>query len=198
MARHNEPYLILGLASGKQLRVDKIMLYPEIELLQVMMIKAKAHELMGSPNKRAAIPGKREWTLGGTDLLDFYQAAISNGKMKRGLNLINKAGIQLELLKSRGEFISASMIDGIETPDPRDWKATLQSESRFDFNNMSAKEKSKFIEKYGLSRKRITKGKATVTGPTSYVYDGDDFIGVVSEGKAASIRWNAVDYYEFT
>ena len=196
MSRRNEPYLILGLSSGKQLRVDHVMLFPESELLQVLMLKAKARELITASRKGAGFPETLERTAGSTVLQDFYEAAASNGKAKKGLGLLNKAAIQHELLRSRGEFFPVSSIDEIETPRPEDWKATQQAESRIDLNDMTSKEKSVLIEKYGLSRKQITKGMVTLSGPTSYVHDGGDFIGVVSEGKAAFIRWSAVDYYE--
>ena len=57
-------------------------------------------------------------------------------------------------------------------------------------------EKGKIIQRYDISRKQITNGIATVTGPIGFMHNEDEFIWVEASGQSTAIRWSSVESYQ--
>lgn len=196
MQRHDDLRLILGMTSGKELSVDHVMLFPEPDVLQLISLKVKAQEQLGSLAAGLGLWAAGSWTMGGASVLDIVETAVSNSKTKKGMALLNKAAMQYDWVKSKGEFLPVYEIEGVESPNPCDWRAMHEAESRINFNEMASGEKALLMQKYGLSRRQIRKGAAAVTGMTGYIHDGDDFIAVLAGAHGLCIRWSCVAHFE--
>jgi hypothetical protein len=142
MTTDNEPSLLLSLSSGRQCVVSRVMLFPELEFQQVLLLKAKAQEELGGFSTGLGFWGSPGWVIGGAAALGFVESLISNSKMKKGLEILKDAAVKHEQLKAKGTFFGVSEIDGVARPNPATWKATQASEFQIDLNLMGLDEMS--------------------------------------------------------
>ncbi len=190
--------LLLGLASGRQLAVTSVLLFPEPELQQVLLLRAKAQEEMGGFSTGLGFWGSPGWVVGGAAALGFVESLISNSKMKKGLALLKEAALKQQQLRTKGSFFDITAIDGIARPNPAEWRATRAAEFQIDLNPMGLIEKSQIIQRYDISQKKIANGVATVTGPVGFVHSEEEFVWVEAEDRPVAVRWSSVEHYQLT
>ncbi len=191
-----QKYLLLGLASGRELTVTRVLLFPEPELQQVLLLKAKAQEELGGFSTGLGFWGSPGWVVGGAAALGFVESLISNSKMKKGLELLKEAAIKQEQLRAKGSFFDISAIEGISRPNPAAWRATQVTEFQIDLNPMGLIEKGQTIQRYDISRKQIANGIATLTGPVGFVHSEDEFVQIEVEDRPVAVRWSSVEHYQ--
>ena len=188
--------LLLGLTSGKTIAASRVLLFPEPEIQQVLLLRAKAQEEMGGFTTGIGFWGSPGWVIGGAAALGFVESLISNSKMKKGLELLKNAAQQFEQIRARGSFFSISAVDEITKPSPGAWRTTHIAEFQINLNTMGLIEKGTTIQRYDISRKQITLGVATVTGPIAFVHNEDEFIWVEVSGQPIAVRWSSVESYQ--
>jgi hypothetical protein len=195
MVTEREPRLLLEMSSGKQLIAHSVRLYPEMEFQAVLLLRAKAQEEMGGFSTGLGFWGSPGWVIGGAAALGFVESLISNSKVKKGLELLKTAAEKHENLKTKGAFFPISSIDGIDRPNPSNWRATQVSQFQIDLNPMGILEKGRVIQRYKISREQITDGIATVTAPMEHIHNEDEFVWVEVDAQPTAVRWNFVETY---
>lgn len=196
MVADAEMKLLLGLTSGKQVAANRILLFPEPEIQQVLLLRAKAQEEMGGFTTGLGFWGSPGWVIGGAATLGFVESLVSNSKMKKGLKLLKDAAQKFEHVRKKGTFFAISSIEEIAKPSPGAWHATHVAEFQIDLNPMGLIEKGKAIQLYDISRKQITDGIATVTGPIGFVHNEDKFIWAEVNSQPIAVRWRSVETYQ--
>ncbi len=191
-----ERRMLIGLASGRQLIASGVMLFPQHEVQQVLLLKAKAQEELVGFSTALGYWGASGWMIGGAAAIGFVDSLLPNSKMKKGLEFLKEAAIRHEQNKSKGVFFDVPSIDGIDRPNPAAWRATQVSQFQIDLHPMDLLEKGRVIQRYGISRDQVRDGIATVTGPIRYVYDEDEFVWIEIKGQATAVRWSAVECYQ--
>jgi hypothetical protein len=61
---------------------------------------------------------------------------------------------------------------------------------------MGLLEKGHAIQRYNISRGQVKDGMATVSGPTVYAFNDDEFVWVEVDGQPIAIRWSSIESYE--
>jgi len=195
MATDSEPRVLLEMTSGKQLIASRVMLYPELQFQEVLLLRAKAQEKMGGFSTGLGFLGSPGWVMGGATALGVVESLISNSKIKKGLELLKEAAEKHETLKTQGVFFAISSIDGIDQPNPANWRAAHVSQFQIDLNPMGLLEKGRAIQRYEISRDQITNGIAKVTAPMGYLHNEDEFVWVEVDDQSTAVRWNFVECY---
>lgn len=198
MTADAEPRLFLEMSSGKQLIVSRVMLYPELQVQEVRLLRAKAQEEMGGFSTGLGFWGSPGWVIGGAAALGAVESLISNSKMKKGLELLKEAAEKYEKLKATGVLFGVSLINGIDSPNPAKWRASHVSRLQIDLNSLGFLEKAEVIRRYEISRGLITNGIATVVKSTGYIHDEEEFVWVEVDGHPTALRWSFVESYRFS
>lgn len=188
--------IMLGLTSGKQLPVSRVLLFPEPEIQQVLLLRAKAQEELGGFSTGMGFWGSPGWVLGGATALSFVESLISNSKMKKGVELLKEATQKQERLKTKGTFFDVGMIEGLSRPIPATWRATKVAEFQIDLNRMGLIEKGQIIQRYGISGKQIENGIATASGSIGFVHNEDEFVWVEVDRHPIAVRWSSVEFFQ--
>ena len=196
MTTDAEKKLVLGLTSGKQLSVSRVLLFPEPVIQQVLLLRAKAQEELGGFTTGLGFWGSPGWVIGGAAALGFVESLISNSKTKKGLELLKEAAQKYEQLNGKGSFFAIGSIEGISQPNPATWHATQVAEFQIDLNPMGLIEKGQTIQRYDITRKQIENGVATVTGPIGFVHNEDEFVLVEVDAQPIAVRWSSVESYQ--
>jgi hypothetical protein len=123
-----ERKLLLGLSSGQQLTVNKLMLFPEQDIQQYLALKAKAQEELGGFSSGIGFWGSPEWAIGGAAALGLVESLISNAKTKKGLQTLNEAAQMQAKMRSMGVFFEIHSISGNWQHDPYAWRVVQPSE----------------------------------------------------------------------
>lgn len=188
--------MMLGLTSGKQLAVSRVLLFPEPEIQQVLLLRARAQEELGGFSTGLGFWGSPGWVIGGATALGFVESLISNSKMKKGLVLLKEAAQKFERLKTKGSFFDIGVIEGLSRPNPASWRATTVAEFQIDLNSMGLIEKGQTIQRYGISGKQIANGIATVSGSIGFVHNEDEFVWVEVDTQPMAVRWSSVEFFQ--
>lgn len=197
-------FMLFGLSSGKQIAATEIMLFPEAEIVKIMQLKSRAQEELGGFSSGVGFWGSPEWALGGALALGFVESLISNSKMKKGMEILKDAAAKQVKLRELGSFITISDINGIHRPTPSEWnanKAGVIENTRVNLDAMTSHDRNETIKKFNLGPE-YNRGDVSVAiiptqlPPTPYIYDGNDFITVKSEGKTISLRLALIESYE--
>jgi len=124
-----ERKLLLGLASGKLLTVEKLMLFPEVEINKILSLKAQAGEQLSGFSSGIGFWGSPEWAIGGAVALGLVESVITNGKAKVGLKFLNEAKLVETKMKGLGIFFDIYAISAIWKVDPNAWRVELPLEN---------------------------------------------------------------------
>lgn len=190
-----EPKLVLGLSSGNELIVNRVMLFPETDIQQIFLLRTKAQEELGGFSTGLGFWGSPGWVIGGAAVLGFAESLVSNSKMKKGFNILKEAAVKLEQLKTKGVFFNVSAIEGIDRACPGDWRASQVSQFEIDLKPMGFMQKGEIIRRYNISRNQISDGTATVTGTVGFVHNDDDFVRFEVQGEQVAVRWTCIERY---
>lgn len=188
--------LFLRTASGDELVVSRIMLFPEPEVQNVRSLKATAQEQLGGFSTGIGFLGSPTWVLGGIAALGALESVVSNSKVKKGLGLLKEAAEKEKQLATKGILFPIAPIVGIDSPRVAAWKATEVSEIQLDLQAMGFIERAKAIEQHGLSAKQARSGVATINAPIAYVHNDEEFVWLEVNRRIRAVRWNFIETYE--
>ncbi len=196
--------IIIGLSSGRQIEISKLMLYPEPELNKLMALRAKAQEELGGFSTGIGFLGSPGWVVGSATALGVLESLVSDSKAKKGVLLLKEATAFHENLQHQGLFFDISTISGIDSPHPANWYGHGFHTLKFDLNSMGLMERSKFFEERELGMRQakelMLKNKGTVTeeASVSFNHDGDEFVWILIDGQLTALRWSYVESYQVT
>jgi hypothetical protein len=120
--------LQLGLSSGIQIEVTKLVLYPQDEIAEYMKLQTRAREELAQFSTGIGFWGSPEWAIGGAAALGIVESVISNAKQKKGMEILGQANKQREKIRTLGTLFELHQIAGIWQPDPTAWEAQIRYE----------------------------------------------------------------------
>jgi hypothetical protein len=198
MTVNAESKLMLGLSSGVELIANRVMLFPEADIQEILSLRAKAQETMGGFSTGLGFWGSPGWAIGGAAILGFAESLISNSKMKNGLNILKEVAAKVEELKSKGVFFDIAVIRGIHWARPGDWRAVQvrQSEIARSSAESIGTYAGKFIRAVVKDTDIETNLETVKTDRHGFICDDNDFINFEVGGEPVAVRWATVERYE--
>ncbi|MDO9317989.1 MAG: hypothetical protein Q7V56_07290 [Gammaproteobacteria bacterium] len=192
----NNGFVKIVMASGNVHEISDVLLFPELELEQILKLKAQAQENLGGFSSGIGFLGSPGWVFGGVAALGLFESVISNSKIKKGLGLLKEASEKFEEFRKRGKLVPISEIEGIEFPNPSSWHSIQKAKIKIDLKPMGMLEKGEFAGKHKIGRNQIQNGVAEFEATTPFVQFESDFIVVRAAGELRSIRWSSIECYE--
>ena len=194
--------MTIVLSSGRQIEISKVRLYPEPELQKLFSLRAKAQEELGGFSTGIGFLGSPSWVLWSAAALGTLETIISGSKAKKGVLLLKEASASHENLQKKGVLFDISAINGIDSPNPANWRAQGRHSITFDLNSMGMIEKGKFFEERNLSihqaRDKILENEGLVTEEADvfFNHDGDEFVWIEIDSQLTALRWSYVESYK--
>lgn len=191
--------MVIVLSSGRQIEASKVRLYPEPELQKIVTLRSKAQEELGGFTTGIGFLGSPAWVFGSAAVLGVLESIVSDKKAKKGILHLKEAQKMHEDLQKNGVLFEISVIEGIENPDPANWRADSVYEISFDFSSMGIKERGKFIEERSLTIRQARHLHGQIIKEevnASFTHDGDEFFWVEIDGQLTAVRWNFVESYQ--
>ena len=193
--------MVIVLSSGRQIEASKVRLYPEPELQKIVTLRSKAQEELGGFTTGIGFLGSPAWVLGSVAVLGVLESIVLDKKAKKGILLLKEAQKMHDDLQKKGVLFEISEIEGIENPDPANWRAESVYEISFDFSSMGIKERGKFIEERSLTVRQARHLHGQIIKEevnASFTHDGDEFFWIEIDGQLTAVRWNFVESYQIT
>jgi hypothetical protein len=175
----SEHHVQLVLLSGQILKVRGIELYPAEELAKIAAMRAEAMQKLGGVSTGVGFIGSPGWVIGASAALGFLESALSDSIKKAALRQLAQAEELSATARSLGQLFQIKSIKQIERPNPGSWTAhTVESKRVLHKVTLFGKENYRDID--------IT---------TTFVHNGDDFLGVETENSFVNVRWSSVVGY---
>jgi hypothetical protein len=194
-----EPKLVIGLSSGIELIANRVMLFPEADIREILSLRAKAQEALGGFSTGLGFWGSPSWAIGGAAILGFAESLISNSKTKEGLKVLQEVAVKVEHLKRKGLYFDIAMIEGIYWARPGEWRAiqVQQYESARPSSESIGTYAAKFVRAVVNDTDMQTKREtALVTDRIGFIYDDNDFINFEVRGEPVAVRWSTIERYQ--
>ena len=185
--------LIIRMSSGKELTVSRVMLFPELIIEKMLLLKANAREALGGFSTGVGFWGSPGWAIGGAVALGLVESAISDSKIKKGLEMLKEAALIQEKLKNMGKLFSISLIDGIADPTPTRWRSPFVSQLQETLNEVVNKHHNP--HGYGVVAQKARLIQQFLQDDLNYIYNEEEFVRVEVDGQLMSIRWSFVECY---
>lgn len=188
--------LKLHLASGKEVVVTRVQLFPEAKIRQLITLRGAAQEEMAGFSSGIGFIGSLSWVVSGAVLLGAAESAISNVKMKKGFEILAKASLLQSEIKAQGKYINVAEVAGLDEPNPAKWSANAIRKRKLNLAVMPDQQREAAVRRYGISPSQIDSGWGLLSEQLNFVFFEDEFIWVESDAGHHAIRWSAVDAYQ--
>jgi hypothetical protein len=194
----SEPKLVLGLASGTQLVVERVMLFPELAIQEIAGMRAMAQEEMGGFSAGLSFWGSPGWAIGGAAILGIAESLVSNSKMKKGLAILKEVALKMEQLKSNYALVAIADIRGIHLAQPGEWRATDTRHVEIETRQPGATEYVGRFLRAAIKNTDIEPFREVESVGHHYVHDDSEFVNCEVNGALVAVRWSLVERYQFT
>jgi hypothetical protein len=186
------------LASGQMLKLRKIMLYDEDDVLIVAALRAHAAKglnagggtgigILGTPSLGFAAEAAG---------LMLVSGLLSGLVQKTAIEFLQLAEERNQWLSTRGIFFAASQINNGHVPKPGSWFALRPPlERKLPIQQLTKIEQDALLQKHKSSARNLVQGALQLSGPPRYVHNGDEFVSVETDVGYMSIRWSQVVAY---
>lgn len=192
-ARH----VVLGLSSGQRLTVSAVMLYPELDVRKVSLLRAKAQDRLGGFSAKPGLWSVPSWVFGSAIDGDA-DSPISNPNTKEDMDLMKEVALGVERLKAKCNYFNVHEITGIQRSSPSAWRAEKMSDVSIDLGRLELTDRARVMKQYGIKREHIAKGTsfAQVRAPAGFIHDEDEFVWIAVEEAHIAVRWTDVVTYQ--
>ena len=193
--------MIVVLSSGRQIKIDKVRLYPAPMLKAFVALRVKAQQELGGFSSGIGFLGSPSWVLGSAAVLGVLESIITSSKAKKGAILLQEANEFHQQIQQKGILFDTSEIEGIESPDLANWKAYGPHTLSFDLKSMSSSEVEEFSEERGLGMWEIAKMRQkneviAEEAEVPFILGGDEFLWIETGGQLVTVRWSFIESYQ--
>lgn len=184
--------LLIILASGQEISVQDIMMFPREDVWDLLELRAKAQKELSGYSSGLGLIGSPSWVLGGSLAMGAVEAVLSGIKERNGINSLNECAKRYDALLRKGRWFSLDKVEGIDIPQPSLWHANEPQEKVIELGVLGWGKKSDIQSRYGLSNEEMKEDRVKVHEPLLYIPDGDEFIKFRDAAGELHVRWNTI------
>ena len=183
---------LIILASGQEVAVRDIMMFPRDDVWALLALRAKAQKELAGYSSGLGLIGSPSWVLGGSLALGAVEAVLSGIKERNGINLLNECAKRYDVLLRKGRWFSLDKVNGINLPQPSLWHANEPQEKFIELAALGWGKKGEIQSQYGLSNEEMKQDRVKVQDPLLYIPDGDEFIKFRDSTGELHVRWATI------
>jgi hypothetical protein len=188
---------VVVLASGQTLRVRQVMLYEEESVVEIAQLRAQAAKGLGSTGVGLGVLGTPSLQFAAEAVaVGVVSGLIANAVQKTALDTLRKANEKQSELSRRGQFFPTSEIESADIPNPGAWVGKAAAIDRVvDVYHLGRADRDAFLQLHNKTKRDVEGSRVRISVRPRFVYNGDDFINLMTDVGLMSVRWSSVVAY---